>query len=115
MRLIQIVLVLGFVASLAAYLAYFRSLFRDRLIALLVFAAAVTAILVPELTVVAAKVLGVGRGTDLVLYAFVCATVFGAILMYSKIAKTERTLTELVRHMAIASAEEPAEPERGQG
>ena len=111
MRLIQVVLVVGALSSLLAYLIYFRSALRDRLIALVLFSAAVGAIVIPEATTVVANVLGVGRGADLLTYILATGSVFAAILLYTKIHNTERTVTELVRSMAIMDAEVPRESE----
>jgi len=111
MRLIQIVLVVGALSSLLAYLGYFRSAMRDRLIALVLFSTAVGAIVIPEATNVVANALGVGRGADLLTYILATGSVFAAILLYTKIHNTERTVTELVRSMAIMDAEVPQESE----
>jgi len=111
MRLIQVVLVVGALSSLLAYLTYFRSALRDRLIALVLFGTAVGAIVIPEATTVVANALGVGRGADLLTYILATGSVFAAILLYTKIHNTDRTVTELVRSMAIMDAEAPPDSE----
>ncbi len=107
MNLIQVVLVAGFLASLVFYLAFFRTVLRDRLIAFGLFAVAVAAIVSPQITSEVAHVMGVGRGADLLIYVLAVCSVFVATLLYSKISRMERHLTEVVRQMAIDGAKEP--------
>ena len=107
MSLIQIFLIGSFLASLIGYFAFWRSAALDRLIALAFFAAGCSAVMFPELTSVVARHLGVGRGTDLLLYVFFAASLFFGILMYSKTMRLEARITELVRHIAV---QEPLQP-----
>ena len=79
MSLIQIALVLGSILLLLLYSAFLRSTLRDRVLTILLFVIAVVAILFPDLTTRVANVLGVGRGTDLLIYLFVLAAVFAFI------------------------------------
>jgi hypothetical protein len=89
---------------------------RDRLIRCVVWAAAFVAILDPGLTSRAAQVIGVQRGTDLVLYVFVLAFLGTAFYFYSQSVRFHRQLTEVVRHLAITEARNdavaPAKPDR---
>ena len=112
MSLIQVFLIGSFVTSLIGYFVFWRSAALDRLIALAFFAAACLAVMFPEFTSVAARLLGVGRGTDLLLYGFFAASLFFGILMYSKTMRLEARITELVRHIAIAEAEPSADSEQ---
>ncbi len=109
MRLIQVILVVASISALGLYLTYFRSIMRDRIIALAFFVAALLAIIVPDITMVIAHKVGVGRGTDLVFYIFASGSVFFFILLYSKFAKLDEKQTELVRYLAIKNAKEPNE------
>ena len=52
-----------------------------------------------------AHVLGVGRGTDLVLYALVVAFTAGMFSMYQRFRVVDRRYTELARTVAIREAE----------
>ena len=101
MRLIQPILVTGFIIVLLLYLRFLRSSLRDRVAVLILFVAVCAAVLDPELTNRAAHLVGVGRGTDLTLYLFLVAFVFFAVLSYSKIMHLTRDLTEVVRRLAI--------------
>lgn len=107
MSLIQIFLIGSFVASLVGYFAFWRSAALDRLIALGFFVLACLAVMFPEFTSVLAQHLGVGRGTDLLLYVFFAASLFFGILMYSRTMRLEARITELVRHIAVAEARLP--------
>ena len=111
MKLIQLILIAGFLAALMTYLRFLRSSLRDRLIAVVFFGAAVIAIAVPDLTQRAADMVGVGRGADLTFYLFALAFIFFAVLIYSKVTRLTRALTEVVRRIAIVEAQgAPAAP-----
>jgi len=101
MRLIQPILVAGFIVALVLYLRFLRTSLRDRLAVLLLFIGVCAAVLDPDLTNSAAHLVGVGRGTDLTFYLFLVAFVFFAVLSYSRIAQLSRDLTEVVRRLAI--------------
>lgn len=68
--------------------------------AVLWFAAA-TAVLRPELTITIAKALGIGRGADLVLYLFIIGCMGTALYFYGRIVKLESAITALVRQAAL--------------
>jgi hypothetical protein len=104
MSTIQILLIGATAFSLVIYQVYFRSLLRDRLIALAFFIVTVFFILVPNATTTIANYLGVGRGADLLIYVSVTAFIFMFILVYSRISKLERAQTELARYIAINNA-----------
>jgi len=70
----------------------------------LLWIAAAVAIARPELTGEVARVLGIGRGTDLVLYFAILAMVFGFFAVYVRMRRIERDLTIIVRELAIRSA-----------
>jgi hypothetical protein len=69
--------------------------------------AAAIAIAKPELTATIAKALGIGRGTDLVLYFAILFMIFGFFAVYVRLRRVESDLTKIVRELAIRSAEEP--------
>jgi hypothetical protein len=54
-----------------------------------------------------ANVMGIKRGVDLVLYTFVLATSVALFLIYLRYKQLDRTMTLLVRQLAIRSAREP--------
>ena len=72
----------------------------------LLWIAAAVAIAKPEITVVIAQALGIGRGTDLVLYVAILAMVFGFFAVYVRMRKIESDLTKIVRELAIRDADD---------
>ena len=105
MKLIQLILIVGFVAALLTYLRFLKSSLRDRVIAVAFFGSAVVAIAVPDLTQRVANAVGVGRGADLTFYLLSLGFIFVSVLLYSKVTRLTRTLTEVVRRVAIAEAQ----------
>ncbi|MCB9707198.1 MAG: DUF2304 domain-containing protein [Myxococcales bacterium] len=68
---------------------------------LVIFGSAFFAVLRPLWIASIARSLGVGRGADLVLYTVAIATLFGFFMFYSKIKRTDREITKLVRYIAL--------------
>ena len=58
-------------------------------------------ILLPELTTWAAQLLGIGRGTDLVLYLGTLAGIYLFQRLYGRTRRMENMLTEMVRRQTI--------------
>jgi hypothetical protein len=71
---------------------------------LILWIASATAILRPNLTQTVAKVIGIGRGADLVMYCGLLATAIGLFLLYLRLRHLEANITKIVRHMAIQDA-----------
>ena len=69
---------------------------------LLVATAGIVAVLWPNLTTSVANAIGVGRGTDLVLYVLVMAFVYHALATSQRIHQLERSITLLTRELAIS-------------
>ena len=62
------------------------------------------AIVRPDLTVLVAGALGIGRGADLVLYCAVIVMLIGFFMVYARLRRLRRDLTLLSRHLAIRDA-----------
>ena len=58
----------------------------------------------PEVTMVAARTVGIGRGADLVLYSAVVVMMLGFLMVYSRLRCLGREVTLLVRALAIRDA-----------
>ena len=110
--LIQVVLIAVVVAVVAR-------LFRSngaraqaiRRLGLLLFAAfAVVSILVPDVWNRIARVVGVGRGTDMVLYALVVAFLSFTVTTYLRFRELETRYTRLARRLALDEAERDFPP-----
>ena len=104
MKPVQLLLILLTVGLLFVYLAYFRSKLWDRVVVLLLLAAAWFSILLPEFTTTVANMLGVGRGADLIIYLFALFTLYALVLLYTNVQTLSLQLTALVRQNAIRDA-----------
>ena len=105
--LIQVVLVVG-ILIISARLLRGRGarVVALRRIGMLAFAAlAIASILFPETWTRVAKLVGVGRGTDMVLYALVVAFLSTTVTTYLRFREMEVRYTALARRMALAEAE----------
>jgi hypothetical protein len=106
--LIKLLLILA-VLGLLAYSVRGRPGVRlqaGKRIGLVLFAAVnVVAVLRPDDVSDLARALGVGRGTDLVLYGLVIAFFLGTLSTYMRFKVVDRRFTELARVMAIREAE----------
>ena len=110
--LIQVVLI-------AVVLAFVARLFRSngaraqaiRRLGLLLFAAfAVVSIRLPDVWNRLARVVGVGRGTDMVLYALVVAFLSFTVTTYLRFRDLETRYTRLARRLALDEAERDFPP-----
>lgn len=80
-----------------------------RLAGIAVAALGVVAVIFPDVTVWAANLVGVKRGTDLVLYLFVMTFLFTTLATYQRFHHLEQRVIELTRQLALAeAAREPA-------
>ena len=69
-------------------------------------------ILSPELTAMAAKIFGIGRGTDLVLYVSVILVFLYSMYTYYQLWDIRKDITRIVRHIAIKEYQISAEREQ---
>lgn len=69
---------------------------------LLLVVVAIIAVLWPELTTTAANAVGVGRGTDLVLYLLVIVFAYSALATAQKIHRLQHDITVLTRELALS-------------
>jgi hypothetical protein len=103
--IIRILLLLGLAAS-----GWFIFLRRNKLplhimTVFLLIGVGAAAIIFPNITQVVADLVGVGRGTDLVLYMSVVVVMFVLLHYYTKFVELQRQLTEVTRELAILRAE----------
>jgi len=112
--LIQIVLLSAVVILLAVFARNWNTtrMRAWKRIAFLAFCLAnAYAVLRPGDTTKVAHLVGVGRGTDLVLYLLVVGVTILALNTYLRFRAIERRLTELARDAALRTAHRP-EPKR---
>src|SRR3954468_14083304 len=111
MKSIQVILIaLSILAAITGSIA-FRSKLAYRLLAVAFFFLTVGFVLFPDVTSEIARFVGVGRGTDLLLYLTIFAGVHSCLLLYVRTRRVERKLTDLARELAIRNAEHPLRPE----
>lgn len=106
--LIQFILVLAVLSILYVFVRSSNAVYvqASKRIGLVLFALAnVYAVMRPDDLTAVAHALGVGRGTDLVLYALVVAFMAGMFSMYQRFRVVDRRYTELARTVAIREAE----------
>lgn len=106
--IIQFLLVLAVLAVLFVFVRSGGAVYvqAGKRIALLLFAVAnIYAVMRPDDVTALAQLLGVGRGTDLVLYALVVAFTAVVFSMYQRFRAVDRRYTELARTVAIREAE----------
>ena len=80
------------------------SLLVRRAIALLTIAVGVVAVLFPDLVTRAANVVGVGRGTDLVVYVLCVTFLFTTIGQHMRLVAMHDKFVELARRVALNEA-----------
>ena len=76
-----------------------------RLFILIALLAGFVAVLFPNYTNVVASYLGIGRGADLLLYAFVVFALFYVVHQYRQQLWQEKVTTELARALTLAQAD----------
>lgn len=104
MKSIQFILIiLCLLAAIAGGLV-FRFKLGYRLLGLFMFAAAVSFVVFPDSTSKIANLVGVGRGTDLLVYLGLLAGVYSFLLLYSRTRRLEHRMTEQLRAIAIRDA-----------
>lgn len=72
---------------------------------LLFIVAAGSSVFFPQAWTFVASLLGVGRGADLLLYLTVLAFLGFAVTTFRRFRAVERSLTELTRQLALATAD----------
>ena len=112
--LIQIILLVG--VALVALMLLRRAGARHqaiRRLALVFFGAfAVTSIIFPNIWNAFAKVVGVGRGTDLLLYGTILVLLGYMATSYIRFRELENRFTKLARRIALDEVASPGAPAR---
>ena len=93
-----------FIAAIVSSLV-FKAQVAWRLLAIALFSAATVFVLFPDLTTTIAHDLGVGRGTDLLLYVSLIAGLHAILLLYLRTRDLERKITEQARAIALRDAQ----------
>ncbi len=112
MILIQLLLILAFVAALLKFLVNPGSHHINawkKIIGTLLMVLAIFAVLFPNTLSTLANYVGVGRGADLLLYILALSFTFLAINLYVRGKQDEKRFAKVVRKLAILEAEKEAE------
>ncbi len=105
MRPVQIVL-LASVTLFVIYPLRFRSRGRDAVVLLILAFLSFTFIVFPDATTVLANALGVGRGTDLLVYINWCLVVFLGSVFHRRLLQQDREISALIRENAMRNAKD---------
>jgi hypothetical protein len=100
--LIALLLLIG-----GIYLTALSSRLVSRLALLSLLTVGIVFVINPDLTTRIAHSVGVGRGTDLLLYLFCLSSVTVFLKLYKKNRAMEEKLTELARQIALHGARAP--------
>lgn len=84
------------------------SLLVRRALMLAAIVAGVVAVILPDTVTDVAQFVGVGRGTDLVLYLLVVVFLFTTIGLYLRLSEMHDRYVELARQLALHEADEGA-------
>ncbi|RLP08555.1 DUF2304 family protein [Propionibacterium australiense] len=110
--IIKVILLLAF-GLLAVLLLVPRPHTRGRavrrIMLVLLLLAAVVFVIMPEWLTSIAHLVGIGRGTDLVLYALVVLVVGNMVAARRTAISQNRDITQLARNLAITQAPDPNE------
>ena len=104
---IQAILVALLLLIGGIYLTTLSSRLASRLAVLGLLASGVLFVINPDLTTRIARAVGVGRGTDLLLYLFCLASITVFLKLYKKNRTVEEKLTEVARQVALLGAQRP--------
>jgi hypothetical protein len=104
---IQAILIALLVLIGGIYLTTLSSRLASRLAVLGLLAMGVLFVTNPDLTTRIARSVGVGRGTDLLLYLFCLASITVFLKLYKKNRTVEEKLTEVARQVALLGAQGP--------
>lgn len=78
--------------------------FAGRLFFILQFAVGMIFVLFPEISTKLAKLVGVGRGTDLLLYFLIVLFYMTVLVFIAAIRRIEKRQTIIIRQLAIGNA-----------
>src|ERR1700680_2798356 len=104
---IQAILVTLLLLIGGIYVTTLSSRLASRLAVLGLLAAGALFVINPDLTTRVAHSVGVGRGTDLLLYLFCLASITVFLKLYKKNRAMEEKLTEVARQVALQGAQAP--------
>ncbi|CAA9228735.1 MAG: hypothetical protein AVDCRST_MAG83-1757 [uncultured Arthrobacter sp.] len=108
-QLVLVLVVVGFSLVLIRGGSNAKHMAIRRIMILLFAVAAVLSIFFPTILTQFARIVGVGRGTDLVLYALIVSFLVYMSTTHQRFRSMETTMTKLSRRIALDEAERPWE------
>ncbi|MHA7281695.1 DUF2304 family protein [Arthrobacter sp. TMS2-4] len=112
-QIVLVLVVIGFSLVLIRGGSNAKHMAVRRIMILLFAVAAVLSIFFPSLLTWLAQLVGVGRGTDLMLYAFIVSFLVYMSTTHQRFRLMEMTLTKLSRRIALDEAARPWEGRAG--
>ena len=101
---IQLLLIIPLALIILLLVVKLRNRTFHRLAFIAIVLLGIVFVLYPNLTNSIAALLGVGRGTDLILYFCIVAGILAMLFLYGRQRKIQETQTEIIRSLAIAMA-----------
>jgi hypothetical protein len=98
------------VATVLVFLLYairLRTVLRDRLMFAGIVAMGIVLAVRPDLATRVANLIGIGRGTDLLLYVFLLFSLFQNVYLADRLKTIDARITKVVREHALESAVGP--------
>ncbi len=111
MTYFQMILLVVFL-SIFFYAFRFRSALVERLLLIVLALVGLVLTLAPDSATMVANFLGVGRGTDLILYIWILVFIIKALRDQAKFREYDRRITDLVRQIALRDARPAKEEEK---
>ena len=104
MMRIQPILILLLIILVILYFAKMRSRLSDRIVVSILAAIGLTLVAAPGVASSLARMVGVGRGVDVVIYFSIVGIGFFILLLISKVRELENKITVLTREVALSRA-----------
>lgn len=104
MNLLQLIIIPIILFLLLIYQRNLKNQILTRLIFTLIFLGGIVITLYPKLLDAISQFLGISRGIDLLLYFITILFYFSFIKIYSKLRSQEKTITKIIREVAINEA-----------
>lgn len=101
---IKIILFIPLLLLIILMLPKFRRHTMSKLIMILISLLGILFILFPSLSSRLANYVGVGRGTDLIIYLFMIFSFLYGIFIYAKLRMIQQNQTEIIKNIAIQQA-----------
>ena len=107
---IQLVLLTGVAFISLYFIIQLKKRLLDIILLVILIACAALFIVWPDITNKIARLLGVGRGADLVFYVSILIFWFVVLKLFARIRRLEQAFTEFIRQDAVKNAKDHTQP-----